>query len=1533
MLWMQIGNDRVSEIPADGQTSVDAYATFFWNGAILEPERSDISKYVVNFAIGKGNIPNSIIEDPPRTVQELLAFITPVDGVELEAETVIPEFQVVNGETGGLEILPAAKARIKPINDPDVEGLILIAFTQYDQLGEIERLSFDHIDISLNAKVGGSDTFLKEAEKYDISANSWSQIAEMSEARVAPMTEAFGGLVHVFGGFDGIKFLSSHEVYDPATDTWSFAEPITAGSDELPLAFGHSFVNSGKIFLVGGLNQGFTSASMLSFDPGTGAWTLFPKMPQGVAMGTATLIGDVVYVMFGATRVVIGSQEDSVERFNLGVFSYDLTTGTSGSWTIEKVATASPETTALAADIAVGGEAIETTTSPSVGYGVAIIDDGGANEELVCWFLNQGQGPFRLTAPATKAHSAGESFKIINVFENRIGPNSFEKSGKVRVLNGLSFLGQTSAAPLLVRGAMFEFDPATKAFTDLSIDPTLPRGRGAAVTEGGTVFIAGGSGDKSEWLDELETHDIAAETFSDKSEMIRSRHSFGMASTGSDLYATGGAGSGHPPGWLQIDTTANPENVRADGKETSSIVVTALDDSGDPPPDGTTFQFKGVISLPMTDTQRQQFQDQLRETLGEGFGSDLSEAQAPQRISILPVLFSSNEVDMQNGESGTILLERSEDPIQAVENLFNFLVEGEVPQSQEAFKALEESQRSGIEDVRVGTRRNLYSAFIETKVVDDFFFGETDTDLAIYVEANAGETDSEGNLTDKAEAAAGIKAAANESLGTGGFSLVRSAAEQRLSVSVAFFSDITSIPDVAFVSESPVGRTEAKVLLDSLKGEIPFGASPHYDALLAAGQKQADDASSPRCAIVSVSDNEQSLSAATPEEVIDTVNSVNGDGQCPIFITSFVVTEPITLAARRARTDVADLERISDETGGNSFSIVDESYIDFVIDRIKASAPSALSSTLIVGEHELDGPLQEIVYRVTGLATGDTASMQIFFSDDGYTFEDSGILIDLDPADGEFARHVFDPPVKNKHVRFSLTMSSKSFRSPRLRSIAFDFVEPNVQFIFTLPITVSGQVAELAAIVNHRLPEGSEVEVGLAHGDSFVFDRDYVTVQQPSIRERGVIMVINRSFDTFVDGEPTNETLLTDDFRVYRAPSGPWKEDSLTILVNNEPVLPAEFESFPEKGLISFATARLPTDVVQISSLIQPSQFRVGVKITNPTLEEGRFDDFAFSWTGTEGQVGGRQNRTPRAVNLFISPLPALPGGPLTANFTFSDPDGDEEDQSQTLINWFRNGVPIPELANKRTISDRDFIAGRPNDESGRIKRRQEWFFTVRPSDGISFGPLATSPKITISNQPPVVESARLISSNADPLAFTTVDTVSVELTVSDADADATGGNIFSWFVDEVLVKSGKESTISPGETDSNGDSLLRPDGTVRVQITPFDGTDFGDEFSTESVTVSAAPPSVSNVEIIPATPSLLSNLRVEFDFSDPSGLEDQSRTQWFRNGVRVTEIDDVRLVSRSLLSPGQEWQVAVIPSNGLSEGQEVRSNTVKISF
>jgi hypothetical protein len=228
----------------------------------------------------------------------------------------------------------------------------------------------------------------------------------------------------------------------------------------------------------------------------------------------------------------------------------------------------------------------------------------------------------------------------------------------------------------------------------------------------------------------------------------------------------------------------------------------------------------------------------------------------------------------------------------------------------------------------------------------------------------------------------------------------------------------------------------------------------------------------------------------------------------------------------------------------------------------------------------------------------------------------------------------------------------------------------------------------------------------------------------------------------------------------------------------------------------------------------------------------------------------------------------------------------------------------------------------------------QEWFFTVRPSDGRSFGPLVTSPKIIVSNQAPQVDKARLVSSNVDPLVFTTLDVIKVEAKVSDADAsDKLQSSIYTWYVNDIPAKSGTVAQIGPEEKDAAGNRFLSANAKVRCEIVPYDGTDYGDAFYTTTVTVQASPPQVSQVAVTPSSPTLLSNLRVSYKYNDPDKLPDNSLIRWYKDGTRVSELDDLKQISRVLLAPSQKWQAGIIPSNGLSQGEEVKSNTVEVTF
>ena len=67
---------------------------------------------------------------------------------------------------------------------------------------------------------------VNSAYVYDPQANAWTQLASMGNVRRSHASAAVGGKLYVFGGRsaddDGDdEFLSTAEVYDPASDSWA----------------------------------------------------------------------------------------------------------------------------------------------------------------------------------------------------------------------------------------------------------------------------------------------------------------------------------------------------------------------------------------------------------------------------------------------------------------------------------------------------------------------------------------------------------------------------------------------------------------------------------------------------------------------------------------------------------------------------------------------------------------------------------------------------------------------------------------------------------------------------------------------------------------------------------------------------------------------------------------------------------------------------------------------------------------------------------------------------------------------------------------------------------------------------------------------------------------------------------------------------------------------------------------------------------------------------------------------------------------
>ena len=115
-------------------------------------------------------------------------------------------------------------------------------------------------------------------------------------------------------------------------------------------------------------------------------------------------------------------------------------------------------------------------------------------------------------------------------------------------------------------------------------------------------------------------------------------------------------------------------------------------------------------------------------------------------------------------------------------------------------------------------------------------------------------------------------------------------------------------------------------------------------------------------------------------------------------------------------------------------------------------------------------------------------------------------------------------------------------------------------------------------------------------------------------------------------------------------------------------------------------------------------------------------------------------------------------------------------------------------------------------------------------------------------------------------------------------------------------------------------------------------GQNTGDSWDTgswnllESNASSNNPPNATNVRYIPSTPTKETGLGVEYDYNDADGDSEQGTTiRWFRDGLQIAQINDMKSVPDIWISKGQEWRVEVTPSDNEDQGDTVSLNPIII--
>lgn len=179
---------------------------------------------------------------------------------------------------------------------------------------------------------GNGPTAGTTTEIYDPATDTWSYGANMPTRRESPNVAVVDGKLYLIGGTDPAISngdyhkgqLTSVEMYDPATNTWTTKASLNFKRD----VAGVGVVN-GKIYSIGGmygeldLPEPENLDTVEMYDPNVDKWTVMPsRMPTAMRAMAYTTIGSKVYLFGGCA----GRSAAPCTRTDVMV--YDTTTDT-----------------------------------------------------------------------------------------------------------------------------------------------------------------------------------------------------------------------------------------------------------------------------------------------------------------------------------------------------------------------------------------------------------------------------------------------------------------------------------------------------------------------------------------------------------------------------------------------------------------------------------------------------------------------------------------------------------------------------------------------------------------------------------------------------------------------------------------------------------------------------------------------------------------------------------------------------------------------------------------------------------------------------------------------------------------------------------------------------------------------------------------------------------------------------------------------------------------------------------------------------
>jgi len=187
--------------------------------------------------------------------------------------------------------------------------------------------------------IGGGKTpygkYLSTLEVYDPTTDTWTTKADMPTARFFHSTSVVNGKIYAIGGAPYAEAsVPTVEEYDPATDTWTRKADMPTSRGSLSTS-----VVNGKIYAIGGgggdgAGDRTDLPTVEEYDPATDTWTSKADMPTGRGILSTSVVDGKIYAIGGVAGWMGGPGVSTVEEYDPATDTWttkaDMPTGRKG---------------------------------------------------------------------------------------------------------------------------------------------------------------------------------------------------------------------------------------------------------------------------------------------------------------------------------------------------------------------------------------------------------------------------------------------------------------------------------------------------------------------------------------------------------------------------------------------------------------------------------------------------------------------------------------------------------------------------------------------------------------------------------------------------------------------------------------------------------------------------------------------------------------------------------------------------------------------------------------------------------------------------------------------------------------------------------------------------------------------------------------------------------------------------------------------------------------------------------------------------